>query len=344
MMITGYFNILNGPNGQIPRYYQGKKYNLTRFLLIIYDFTIYLIFKGSAKISNAQMIRIGQIPGGDMPTMSVCQNGLSLYNLGTNNGTRIQYVKNSSFTNGFDCAIAIDAVADPLTITQPTMGIIVENNVFFESATPFVTFGQSNIIRSNLVVGTNGNQAFINNAIIAEDNFFAGVGFAFSGDSCPYGNQFPTGITMSVKNNIVHGQPKAVSLNGPDMMNPENNLGCLRISGFTIYKSSSYAINYKGPFELLVDNNILIDNHVGLYATVIGPPSLTHAVGNKKVKIENNLIVGQSQTYSCEDDSNIWIQPLSFSYWGAGLKFDSKIGVVWSAFVDSYDPLWSQGM
>jgi len=218
------------------------------------------------------MIRIGQIPGGDMPTMSVCQNGLSLYNLGTNNGTRIQYVKNSSFTNGFDCAIAIDAVADPLTITQPTMGIIVENNVFFESATPFVTFGQSNIIRSNLVVGTNGNQAFINNAIIAEDNFFAGVGFAFSGDSCPYGNQFPTGITMSVKNNI------------------------------------------------------------------------THAVGNKKVKIENNLIVGQSQTYSCEDDSNIWIQPLSFSYWGAGLKFDSKIGVVWSAFVDSYDPLWSQGM
>jgi hypothetical protein len=41
MMITGYFNILNGPNGQIPRYYQGKKYNLTRFLLIIYDFTIY---------------------------------------------------------------------------------------------------------------------------------------------------------------------------------------------------------------------------------------------------------------------------------------------------------------
>ncbi len=173
--------------------------------------------KGSARISNVQMINIGQLAN-ESPGMGQCVNSLSFFNLGPNNGTRIQYIKNNSFVNGFDCGISIDAVSTG-TILQRTSGIIIENNVLFGTNYPLVISGLSNIVRKNLVVETNSLYGclaclgpnctpgpcniVIMNATIAEDNYLAGLTFIFAGDSCPYGDQFPNGITSSIKNNQV---------------------------------------------------------------------------------------------------------------------------------------------
>jgi len=218
----------------------------------------------------------------------------------------------------------------------------------------------SNIIRKNLVVETNSFYGclaclgpnclpgpcsiVIANATIAENNYIAGLTFIFAGDACPYGDQFPNipfNITSSIKNNQVHGSPIGVAI---DPMHPKNDyLNCLRISGFTVYKSSMFAILYKTIPEVLIDNNIVIDSQVGMYAYIFEQPSLTHIVGNKTAQIENNLIIGQSQTYTCADDFMITINPGNYRYFGAGLKFDAKIGVVWSTFSGGFDTLWDEG-
>ncbi len=305
------------------------------------------------------MIRIGQLPN-EQPGMLFCESGLSFSKLGSNNGSRIQYVKNSSFTYGFGCGVSIDASKSALPESQRTRGLIVENNVFLNANTPLSISGLSNIIRGNLVVETKSYGCYgcynpqvknqctpgqcsivFGNASIIEDNFIVGLTFIFAGDSCPYGLQFPSDIKSSVRNNIVHGAPIGVAI---DPMHPKNlYLNCLRISGFTIYKSYMFAILYKTLPAVLIDNNILVDNHVGVYANIARPSSRLHIVGNKTAVIENNVIVGQSQTYACQDDVNIYINPPDPKYFGAGPKFDSKIGIVWSTFVEEFDTLWDLG-
>ena len=305
------------------------------------------------------MIRIGQLAN-EEPGMLNCESGLSFSKLGSNNGTRIQYVRNSSFTHGFSCGVSIDASKSALIESQRTRGLIVENNVFLDTNTALSISGLSNIIRRNLVVETHsygcygcynpkvpgqctrGQCAIVfGNASIIENNFIVGASFIFAGDSCPSGLQFSSDIISSVKNNIVHGSPIGVSI---DPMHPKNlYLNCLRISGFTVYKSYMFAILYKTIPAVLIDNNILVDNHIGLFAYMTWPPSTLHMVGNKTAVIENNLIVAQSQTYSCKDDANIYINPPDPHYFGAGVNFDSKIGIVWSTFADDFDTLWDIG-
>ena len=127
-------------------------------------------------------------------------------------------------------------------------------------------------------------------------------------------------------------------------MHPKNDyLNCLRISGFKVFKSSMFGILYKTLPEVLIDNNIVIDSQVGVFAYIVEISSLTHLVGNKTAKIENNLIVGQSQTYTCQDDLLIPIFPDNPHYLGAGLKFDSKIGLAWPTFSGGFDTLWDKG-
>jgi len=272
ILVSGYFNVVNGPNGKIPSYY-----------------------RGSAKISNVQMIHIGQFTGEDSAWMGVCMNALSFISLGPNNGTRTQYVVNNSISDGFVCGVGIDAIQQKnwtSMLPDTTSGLIFENNILFNlNVVPIIVKGHSNIIRNNLFVQTKSTQAFfIGYSGVVENNFLAGVGFGYSGDSCPYGQQFSSNLNSSIKNNIIHGSPLGVSLNGWDLMYREIDLDCLKISGFTVYKSSIYAIMYKGVSEVFIDSNILVDNQIGVYSYIFSPRSTTHVVGTKKTLIQNSLI------------------------------------------------------
>ena len=158
----------------------------------------------------------------------------------------------------------------------------------------------------------------------------------------PSATIFDPSLKHSIKRNTVYGEQ--VSTNGIDLMiDIFNEWPCIRVTDFTIYKSPAVAIIYKGPNNLIIDNNIIIDSQVGIYASVLGPLTTTHEVGNKTSLIQSNLIVGQSPVYKCAEDPLIAVSFKNKDSIGAGPKYDAKIGVVWSQFMSSYSSLWTLG-
>lgn len=283
-------------------------------------------YKGAARITNAQMIRVGQMK--DIK----CDKGISFGMLGENtNLAKFSYFKNNAFSWGFACGLGVDGVSN----------LLIDNNVIFHNSNPVVFKGQSNLITKNLII-SNANLAeakFMGDSIIAEDNFLAGTSFVYRGDFCP--NISTLSTPHSIKRNTVYAGSAVV--NGHDFMYEIFSLKCIRMTGFTVYKSTQTALNYKGAAELIIELNTLIDNQIGVFGFIIEPFSIRHEAGNKKSIIRNNLIVGQSPVYSCIDDKNIPIMPKRKTFIGAGPKYDSKIGIVWSHFMDAYDAQWSPG-
>ena len=98
-----------------------------------------------------------------------CIYGMQFNNLGLNNAS---YLVNSSFNDGFGCAIGI----------QGTSSTLFQNNVIFHATRePIAIFGDSNIFRYNLLVAADklSNSKFLGDSIVAENNFLAGTNFAF---------------------------------------------------------------------------------------------------------------------------------------------------------------------
>lgn len=46
----------------------------------------------------------------------------------------------------------------------------------------------------------------------------------------------------------------------------------------------------------------VVDNNVGIFPMVLGPPALNHLYQNKKITISKSLIVGKSSVFDCAND------------------------------------------
>ena len=153
----------------------------------------------------------------------------------------------------------------------------------------------------------------------------------------------PSNYQQSIKRNTVYSS--SVYINGLDIMYAMfMNWNCTRISGFTVYKSTNFAILYRAYSSVLIDSNILIDNQVGIYSFVMNPLSNTHQIGNKISTIQNNLIIGQSSVYDCSEDNLLKPTKAVFINIGAGPLYNSKIGLIWTHMMDQYTALWSSGL
>lgn len=111
---------------------------------------------------------------------------------------------------------------------------------------------------------------------------------------------------------------------------------CVKISAFTIFKSSHYGIYYQGKGELLASENVLVDNQINVFTIVIEPGALTHTAAEKKVVIENSLIVGKSTAFDCLKDvkpNGISERRSVMDSFGAGVSQRGKIGIVWPNFI-----------
>jgi len=158
----------------------------------------------------------------------------------------------------------------------------------------------------------------------------------------PNERTYDPSLNHSIKRNTIYGEK--VTTNGADeMFENFEKWPCMRISGFTVFRSPVVGIIHKGFNNVVIDNNIIIDSQVGIYAVVQGPVSTTHEVGNKTSLIQNNLIVGQSPVYKCSEDAIIQVSFNNKDSIGAGPKYDAKIGIIWSQFMDLYRSLWSLG-
>ena len=269
--------------------------------------------------------------------------------MGSYNASRPTYVVNSAFHHGFAAAIGI---------TESTAGIPIENNIVHRTIDfGIVVAGNSNIIRRNLVMLNYWSSTFITweaklnaiyfwgaidvhdaDSVVLEDNYVAGaerIGIFFKGDACAPG-LFDPSMNHSIKNNVVVGAMGGVVILPTFFF---ANLTCIRISGFTVFKSMYWGIYYQGPQSIIIDSNVLVDNQVNVYALVIKPNILLHQMSNKTYLLTNSLIVGKSSTFDCEadiwpSDTNTLFARSITSFSGVySNDFDGVVGCVWANFI-----------
>jgi len=178
---------------------------------------------------------------------------------------------------------------------------------------------------------------------VLEDNYIAGadrIGILYRGDLCQ-GEKIINGWNNSVKGNTVVAALAGIAIFPSLPLVADNyllELDCVRISGFTIFKSSHWGIYYQGKGSVMIDSNIVADNQINIFTFVIKPSSVNHEVGGKVATIQNNLIIGQSPTFNCSTDvkpsDQNFLKAATIQSFGSGSSESGKIGIVWSNFLD----------
>ena len=151
------------------------------------------------------------------------------------------------------------------------------------------------------------------------------AGFHANGDACT-----SSGAALQVAGNTAHSTLHCWH-QGYEDGHPS---GCSHITQLTAHHCYHYAIFSYCPAEVRVSDCTLVNNYAGIFVSVIGPPSLSHMLGDKEVVIETTVIVSASPALDCEQDSlepEIALHPLSFS----GLRSPSgaHAGIIIPAFV-----------
>ena len=327
--------------------YPNQDSDLYGFRIIVSDYStmvngINTYYKGYARISDVEFNRAGQY---SRDTGDDSKFGILFSNLGDYNVSRPSYVRNSAFNFCYFTAVSI----------YGSNSIPIENNVIYRTLDwSLLIAGSGNLIRKNLVINNVWSPSILTylaridkfwngaidvtgaDSIILEDNFVVGaerIAINFFGDYCS--------SNQSLSKNSVTGNKIYASLVGAVIRVDTNipSTKCIKISGFTIYKTAHYGIYYKNvAYKLMISNNILIENKINIIAFTLAPASLTHAAANKQNIIQNNLIIGQTKFFNCTTD----VKPTSLfateatvlNTYGAGFTGTGKIGVVWSNFQD----------
>ena len=328
--------------------YPNQEADLFGFRIIVSDYSftnsdgLDVYYKGFARLTDVEFDHPGQF---SRAAQDDSLYGILISNLGEYDYKRPTYIRNCAFHDAYSAAIGI----------LDTATIPVENNVIYRTIEFGIRLtGHSNIIRNNLVALNRWASSFLPweapfdffywgaisfyeaDSIVLEGNFIAGaerMGVFYKGDVCP-GDSLGPGKNHSIKDNTIYG-----TLGGVAMLPAYyfENLTCIKISGFTIFKSSHYGIYYQSYASLIVDSNVLIDNQINVFSMVIAPPGLSHLTSNKTILVQNSLIVGRSLKYDCDKD----IKPddLNFQYattitaYGAGNDVQGKIGIIWANFL-----------
>eukprot|EP00735_Rhodelphis_limneticus_P009645 TRINITY_DN2840_c1_g2::TRINITY_DN2840_c1_g2_i1::g.6132::m.6132 TRINITY_DN2840_c1_g2::TRINITY_DN2840_c1_g2_i1::g.6132 ORF type:complete len:2077 (-),score=567.85,sp/Q86WI1/PKHL1_HUMAN/31.35/0.0,sp/Q86WI1/PKHL1_HUMAN/29.80/3e-30,G8/PF10162.4/8.7e-26,Beta_helix/PF13229.1/3.9,Beta_helix/PF13229.1/2.6,Beta_helix/PF13229.1/0.35,DUF1049/PF06305.6/0.19 TRINITY_DN2840_c1_g2_i1:1087-7215(-) len=196
------------------------------------------------------------------------------------------------------------------------LGVEISDNVFHRSFdNQIVVSGYANVLKRNLAIGTfvespdqldshslqfpatyyiMGESNIVQNNIAAGSQFAA---FKVLGDSC----DIPDSAALMV-NNLAHSAVFGLQILG-------NGQECAAVRGFTAYRCWTSGI-FAGdklsacPSSLYLKNLRLINNRLGISASILGPNSVYHVRTDKFVRVENAVIVGYSPNDTCGDMQN----------------------------------------
>ena len=77
---------------------------------------------------------------------------------------------------------------------------------------------------------------------------------------------------------------------------------CVKMSGFISWKNHDFGLYYQNDPSVIIDNNIVAENGVGLWTGVLKPSATLHEIGNKTAVVSNSLFVGATASYDCDKD------------------------------------------
>ncbi|XP_069771791.1 PKHD1 like 1, tandem duplicate 1 [Narcine bancroftii] len=246
---------------------------------------------GYARIKDVEFFRSGQMGYLDYfdPRYSV-----AFLNVGQMEGNE-SYVQGCAIHNGFAPAIGIFG----------TDGLNIDDNIIYNTLGEGIkVWGSRSRVRRNLVVLS--KSAEIPNSwtaaievnkgsdIVLQENIIAGfdqIGYHINGEPCP-GQPNPV---EAWTDNEVRGGRIGVYMNGDGLPN------CSLIQGFTVWKCQDYGIYFQTECSVQISNVTLVENGLGIFPMINGPPALSHRISNKTIHITNSLVVGVSVGSNCSE-------------------------------------------
>lgn len=291
-------------------------------------------YVGSAKISGVEFKGCGQAgfteefdPRFALAILSVTSRGNE------------SYVQHSSIHNGYNTGIGVFG----------TSGVIIDNNVIHDTVGPSLTIkGSNHEVTNNLASmsrfpGTyRRNQPFnpdwtanyeVHNAegLVLTGNVAAGgakAGFHTRGVACIQDESSSEMIANNVAHSVLHGVHMGYS--------DGHWSGCSKFPSFTVYACYHYGIFAYSTASVMVSDALLANNVVGVFAVVIGPPALSHVLGDKTVNIESSTIVSATSQFDCEEDDNANAPVISLhenSHSGLPTPSGGHAGIIIPSFV-----------
>ncbi|XP_035685638.1 fibrocystin-L-like [Branchiostoma floridae] len=258
-------------------------------------------YTGYARIKNVEFYQTGQEGWNAFydPRFS-----LAFVNTGDVSDAKPSMVENNAFHNGFSPGIGVYGT-NKLEIINNIVHHTVGQGMIIEGSRNNLT---RNLIALSIWPGAYQDRKEESSQkweaaleimdatnVVLTDNVIAGaerIGVHLDGEPCP-GADNPV---ESWSGNVIHS-----ALHGTHVY--EDGLPeCSMISNFLIYKCYSYGVYFQSVSSAVLNNITSVDNGIGTFTSIIGPPSISHEGKNKFVKIQDSLFVGRSASFSCEND------------------------------------------
>ena len=132
------------------------------------------------------------------------------------------------------------------------------------------------------------------------------------------------------ENNVAHSM-----LIGVYMM-PDDGLPiCSHIANFTIHNAFDFGIYAQGESSFQISNVNVLDSNLGLYITVVGPPSVTHEFADKYVAIQDSSFVGHSSVSDCSAYPKNFNHEASLNGRSFRTTSGGRVGISWGQFISS---------
>ncbi|XP_074659740.1 fibrocystin-L-like [Tubulanus polymorphus] len=230
---------------------------------------------------------------------------VAFLNIGTATADSPSSVISCAFHHGYSTAIGVfgsnnitifdNVVHRPVGTGIQIEGIqnTIEQNLVMNSAWPGSHGGRD---QSQIFTYPAGIDVINAQFVTLKNNIVVGcdrVGYRIGGEHC---DASKTGAPAWAGNEA-HSNMHGIAIFPEDTKIP----GCVRISGFKVYKSSKFGIYVQSTTRIIVENVVLADNAVALQTVVIGPSIFSQQPSGKFVKIRDTIIIGTSNDFDCDE-------------------------------------------
>jgi hypothetical protein len=260
------------------------------------------IFSGSVQMESVELRRCGQLGYTEEYDPRFSLAVLNIQGRGS-------YARGCSINDGYNTGIGVFG-SDGFQLTHNVIHDTVGSSVRADGSHLVITDNLASLSHflatyrdhpmaqpANTLWTANFDLASTRTNLTLRRNVAAGgnkAGFHVNGDDCT-----AEGDELQVADNIAHSTLHGIHLGYSD----GHPSGCTHIARFTAHSCHHYGIYSFSPAELRVSEARLINNNAGIFAAVIGPPSLSHQLGNKEVVIEDSLLVSATPDLDCIRDS-----------------------------------------
>ncbi|KAM9737277.1 LOW QUALITY PROTEIN: PKHD1 like 1, tandem duplicate 1 [Menidia menidia] len=297
-------------------------------------------FRGKAQIRNVEFFHSGQEGWTDSfdPRYSVAFLDLGQVSAGESD------IQGCAFHDGFSPAIGVFG----------TEGLHISDNVVHHTVGEGIRIRGSrttlsrNLVMMSLWPGSYQDREepfnFDWNAaievieatgVVLQHNIVAGfqrVAYRVDGEPCPGSAGAGDGGEAWVHNEA-HGGLYGVYLNGDGLP------GCSLIQGFFVWRSFDYGIYFQVSMSVVISNVTLVENGMGVMPLVYGPPSLSHALADKTVLVQDSWIVGSSPSFNCSDtlSSDDFNVETTSSHRAPRPPSGGRSGICWPTFQSAHN-------